>query len=80
MELEDDMTLDQLTPGQECRVCDVNLEGAQLQRLLDMGFIEGTLIKIIRNAPLLDPLDVEIRGYLVAIRRNEAMGVEVEIA
>lgn len=74
------MTLDQLTPGQECRVSDVSLEGAELQRLLDMGFIEGTLIKVIRNAPLLDPLDIEIRGYLVAIRRNEAMGVEVQIA
>lgn len=45
-----------------------------------MGFIEGTLIKVIRNAPLLDPLDIEIRGYLVAIRRSEAMGVEVQIA
>jgi len=69
-----------MAPGQECRVCDVSLDGAQLQRLLDMGFIEGTRIKVIRNAPLLDPLDVEIRGYLVAIRRNEAKGVEVDIA
>lgn len=74
------MTLDQLTPGQECMVCDVNLEGAQLQRLLDMGFVEGTRVKIVRNAPLLDPLDVEIRGYLVAIRRSEAKGVEVKTA
>jgi ferrous iron transport protein A len=72
------MTLDQLSPGQECRVRDVNIEGAALQRLLDMGFIEGVRIKVIRNAPLLDPLDVEIRGYLVAIRLNEAKGVEVE--
>lgn len=74
------MTLDQMAPGQECRVCDVSLEGAKLQRLLDMGFVEGTRIRVIRNAPLLDPLDVEIRGYLVAIRRNEAKGVEVDIA
>lgn len=74
------MTLDKMAPGQECRVWDVHLEGAELQRLLDMGFIEGTRIRVIRNAPLLDPLDVEIRGYLVAIRRNEAKGVEVEIA
>lgn len=74
------MTLDNLAPGQECTVRDVSLEGAELQRLLDMGFIEGTRIRVIRNAPLLDPLDVEIRGYLVAIRRNEAKGVEVAIA
>lgn len=74
------MTLDQMAPGQECTVCDVNLEGTSLQRLLDMGFIEGTRVKVIRNAPLLDPLDIQIRGYLVALRRNEARGVEVEIA
>ena len=74
------MTLDQIDPGQECWVSDVTLEGAELQRLLDMGFIEGTRIKVVRNAPLLDPLDIEIRGYLVALRRNEAKGVEVDIA
>jgi ferrous iron transport protein A len=74
------MTLDQVAPGQECTVCDVNLDGTRLQKLLDMGFIEGTRVKVIRNAPLLDPLDVQIRGYLVALRRNEARGVEVEIA
>ncbi len=54
------MTLDGLAPGQECTICDVNLEGVELQRLLDMGFIEGTRLKVVRNAPLLDPLDVEI--------------------
>lgn len=58
----------------------MNLDGTKLQKLLDMGFIEGTHVKVIRNAPLLDPLDVQIRGYLVALRRNEARGVEVELA
>lgn len=73
------MTLDELKPGQECAVVDVTLEGMELQRLLDMGFIEGTPVKVIRNAPLMDPLDIEIKGYLIALRRNEAKGVEVEL-
>lgn len=73
------MKLDKLKPGQECTIVDVLLEGAELQRLLDMGFIEGTRVKVIRNAPLMDPLDIEIRGYLIALRRNEAEGVEVEM-
>ena len=73
------MTLDQMYPGQECRVRDLDLDGAELQRLLDMGFIEGTRLKVIRNAPLLDPLDVQLHGYLVAIRRQEAKGIEVDI-
>jgi ferrous iron transport protein A len=74
------MTLNELRPNQECTIVDVLLGGAELQRLLDMGFIEGTSVKVIRNAPLMDPLDIEIRGYLVALRRHEARGVEVEIA
>lgn len=73
------MTLNELTPGQECTIRDVTLDGAVLQRLLDMGFIEGAMVEVIRNAPLLDPLDVRIRGHLVAIRRNEAAGVEVDL-
>jgi ferrous iron transport protein A len=73
------MKLDELEPGQECVIIDVLLEGGELQRLLDMGFIEGTRLKVIRNAPLMDPLDIEIKGYLIALRRNEAKGVEVEV-
>ncbi len=73
------MTLDQLIPGQECVVQDVTLDSSALQRLLDMGFIEGAVIEVIRNAPLLDPIDVRIRGNLVALRRSEAGGVQVAL-
>jgi ferrous iron transport protein A len=73
------MKLDELKPDQECTIVDVLLEGVELQRLLDMGFIEGTRVKVVRNAPLMDPLDIEIRGYLIALRRREARGVEVEM-
>jgi ferrous iron transport protein A len=73
------MKLAELDPDQECTILDVLLEGAELQRLLDMGFIEGTRVKVIRNAPLMDPVDIEIRGYLIALRRHEARGVEVEV-
>lgn len=74
------MTLDELSPGQKCTIVDVHLEGAEMQRLLDMGFIEGTPVEMIRNAPLLDPIDIQIKGYQVALRRNEARGVEVALA
>lgn len=71
------ITLDKLLPGQEAEIVDVTLVGADLQRLLDMGFLEGTQVKMVRNAPLKDPLDVQIRGCLIALRRREASGVEV---
>ncbi len=72
------MTLDELRVGQEARIIDITLSGAIGQRLLDMGFVEGTSVKIVRNAPLVDPIDLLVRGYHVSIRHVEAKGVEVE--
>jgi ferrous iron transport protein A len=78
--LEDEfVTLDELESGREAEVVDVHLEGAELQRMLDMGFVEGTPLRVIRNAPLLDPIDVSIRDCQIAVRRNEAKGVEVKL-
>ncbi len=71
------MTLNELKPHQECRVVEVKVEGVVGQRLSDMGFIPGTRIKVIRNAPLVDPVDLLIRGYHVSIRHSEAKEIEV---
>lgn len=71
------MTLDQLRPGERGEIIDVTLEGSELQRLLDLGFIEGVKVWVIRNAPLRDPIDVELKGRQIALRRNEARGVEI---
>ena len=73
------MTLDELKPGQECHVVKVNIGGVTGQRLLDMGFIPKTRIKVIRNAPLVDPVDLLIKGYHVSMRHSEARGVEVTL-
>ncbi|MEW5692804.1 MAG: ferrous iron transport protein A [Candidatus Hydrogenedentota bacterium] len=73
------MTLDDVKPGQECRIIDVKLGGVTGQRLSDMGFISGTKITVIRNAPLADPVDLLIRGTHVGVRHAEAKGVEVEL-
>ncbi|MEW6481566.1 MAG: FeoA domain-containing protein [bacterium] len=57
----------------------MHLEGATGQRFSDMGFIPGTKVKVIRNAPLVDPVDLLIRGNHVSIRHSEASGVEVTL-
>jgi Fe2+ transport system protein A len=72
------MTLDEMRPGCVCRILEVNLKGATGQRLMDMGFISGTKVEVVRNAPLIDPVDLTLRGYHVSIRHHEARGVEVE--
>lgn len=73
------MTLDEIKPGQEVRVVKVSIDGVTAQRLLDMGFVPKTNIKVIRNAPLVDPVELLLRGYHVGVRHSEAKGVEVTL-
>jgi len=71
------MTLDELRPGQECRVVKVNVGGVTGQRLLDMGLVPETRIRVVRNAPLVDPVDLLLKEYHLSMRHSEAQGVEV---
>ncbi len=50
------------------------------QRLMDMGIFPGLELKVVRNAPLEDPMEIELGGYFVSLRHDEARFVEVEPA
>jgi len=73
------MTLHEMKPGYECEVVDITAEGIVGQRLMDMGFIPGTRIKVVRNAPLVDPVEFLMKGYHVSLRHSEAKQVEVTL-
>ena len=73
------MTLDEIKPDQECGIVDITAEGIMGQRLLDMGFIPKTRIKVIRNAPLVDPVEFFLKGYNISLRHSEAKQVEVTL-
>ena len=49
------------------------------QRLLEMGITPGAEIRLIAAAPLGDPLEFEIRGYRLSLRKSEARRVEIEL-
>lgn len=72
------MTLDQLKPGSEGRIKRLSVRDKLGQRLMDMGVYPGLRLKVIRNAPLEDPMEIELDGYYVSLRHNEACFVEVE--
>ena len=72
------MTLDQMRPGGECRIKRLSICDKLGQRLMDMGVYPGRKLKVIRNAPLNDPMEVEVDGYFVSLRHDEARFVEVE--
>jgi ferrous iron transport protein A len=72
------MTLDDQRPGKICRVKSIKAEGGLWQRLMDLGLYPGLNVRMVRNAPLNDPLEIEVDGMFVSLRRNEARFVEVE--
>ncbi len=71
------MTLAELPHEVEALIVQVRAEGALLSKLLDMGFFPGRKIKIIRQAPLLDPLWVRVASGDVGIRRADAALVDI---
>ncbi|MGN1295725.1 MAG: ferrous iron transport protein A [Bacilli bacterium] len=72
------MKLSELPINEEHIIAKVNGQGALRHRLLEMGIIPGTKIKISKVAPLGDPLQIHIRGYELSIRKSDAELIEVE--
>lgn len=64
-----------LKPGESGRVTKVLGDKGIRRRILDMGVHTGTIIKIVRNAPLGDPIEFEVKDYHLSLRRNEAATV-----
>lgn len=73
------MTINELKKNQIATIFEVNAKGMLLQKLFDMGFIEGQEIKLIRFSPLNDPIEVQILSYKITIRREEAKAIRVRI-
>ena len=73
------MTLNELTPGLSCRIRKIRVRGLVGQRLLDMGLFPGTLVSVVRNAPLVDPVELKIDEQYLSIRHLEARGIEVDL-
>jgi len=73
------MTLDELKPGQSGRITTIGVVGPLRRRLMDMGVLVGEEVKVIKVAPLGDPLEVALKSYRLSLRRQEAQGIAVEI-
>ena len=71
-------TLKDLGVGRSGRIVRLHGEGAIRRRLLDMGLTKGATLKVIRLAPLGDPIEVTVRGYELSLRKADAAMVEVE--
>ena len=71
------MTLDLLPIKTKAVITKVGGEGELRCRLLDMGLIPKTVVEIRKVAPMGDPIELEIRGYTLTIRKEDAAQIEV---
>ena len=71
------ITLDTLPVGHEAVITAVGGEGALRLRLLDMGLIPKTRVRVQKVAPMGDPIQIQIRGYELTIRREDAQRIEI---
>ena len=71
------MTLKELKIGQSAVIRAVGGEGALRQHFLDMGVIPGAEVTVVKFAPLGDPMELEIHGYELTLRKDDAEKIEI---
>jgi ferrous iron transport protein A len=72
------MTLKDIKPGQTCVIVNI-LTNNLRKRIIDMGLTNRTVVKVKKLAPLGDPMEILVRGYLLTIRKAEARTIEVTL-
>jgi ferrous iron transport protein A len=69
----------ELKKGMKARIAETPEPKDQVLRLHEMGLIPGTEFKVIKIAPLGDPIEIDLRGYRLCLRKQEMTGFEVEV-
>ncbi|WP_210411141.1 FeoA family protein [Thermococcus aciditolerans] len=71
-----EMRLSDVEPGKTVRVREIT--GGPKARFAAMGLGKGTEVRVLKRAPLGDPIEIEVRGYKLSLREGEARFIEVE--
>ena len=67
-----------LAPGTQATVLRIDIPVAQRVRLMEMGMLPGTVVDVVRFAPLGDPLEIRLRGYHLSLRKRDAEQIWVQ--
>jgi ferrous iron transport protein A len=73
------VSLDQLRAGQQASIVAINGSDPVVQRLLEMGLLEGEPLEVVGFAPLGDPMEIRLRDYRLSLRRSEAACISVKL-
>ena len=65
--------------GNTIKITDLHLEGVMRRRLLDLGFVAGALIEVVRKSPLGDPIAFRVSQTTIALRKEESSRIEGEL-
>ena len=71
-------TLGDVKVGESSTIVKLHGEGALRRHLMDLGLIKGTSFKVVKVAPLGDPVEVTVRGYELSLRKADAEMIEVQ--
>ena len=71
--------LSELKPGETGIIVEIRGDRILRRRIMDMGLVRNRGIKVIRNAPLGDPVEFEALGYPISLRKDEAKYIIVEV-
>ncbi|MBQ7388459.1 MAG: ferrous iron transport protein B [Paludibacteraceae bacterium] len=77
MDTQKKQMLSEMPTGSRCVILKVHGHGGFRHRILELGFVRGETVQVLRNAPLLDPVEYEVMGSHVSLRRSEAANIEV---
>ena len=71
------MTLDKTPLGSTVRIISLESSDIVTRRLMEMGMVPGSAVRVVKSAPLGDPIQIFVRNYHLALRRNEARAITV---
>ena len=77
LQTSQDASLGAMAIGRSARILSVNASLAVARRVMELGLVPGVLIRVVRTAPLGDPIQVCVRGYHLALRRSDAHAIKV---
>ena len=77
MEDEKVLTLADIPEKGRCVIAKIHGHGGFRNRIMELGFIKGQTVNVLKNAPLRDPIEYEVLGSHVSLRRSEAQNIEV---
>ena len=72
-----EMNLSMVKPGDKVKVTRIEGDMDYRRRVMDMGVIRGRILDVIRVAPLGDPMELKVQGYMLSLRKDEVKGIYV---